>query len=643
MAKEKWFTLLVEGNKEINLERVNAISDISGLETLEYVLRTIEYLTTFGKPCTLNVMVRKALQWSEVAKCGTEARRDIWKASGINLSIHNIGSAEIYKMYSDDSDSVKAIVSDMIKIHGIIGQYIRGEISEKTFELVYKFYDDLLFGNYGYSYVQKDILNMFENLAGSVIFGVNEQLWATLKDEVIDVIHRIPDKSVNFSGLNRLKRIKPDFNSEEIDGINNYSLWFPHIALDSFSDEVFSSIIKLAIKEANKYSKVDDINFKKISDFLYYDYKGKKHVNIYKKRIVESFIKTGSNKHVNIDFLIRDNVLFVNFKLSKTCEKLVEFCDEAELSGDINYEQAIIMLFDFFNFRHDTFDRLNNEESYLSTMNDISSSRKGELIDFAKGDIIVDVGSGSGILLDILEERYPNKRIIGTDISSAVIETLKKKKAKENHNWNVEKHNFVDSEFSICSTIIFSSILHEIYSYTEGENGKFDINSVKNALKNAYESLKPGGRILIRDGIKTPSDDNCLLLIKTKEAKEFFDNYCKDFMGLKEYDRKNIVIKETENGFLVNANINFIREFMYTLTWGTESYFNEVKEQFGYFTIDEFVSYFKELGADIIAAESYFETDYKKHLEPMIDLMDIDGKEMQYPDSNCFIIIEKPI
>ena len=41
------------------------------------------------------------------------------------------------------------------------------------------------------------------------------------------------------------------------------------------------------------------------------------------------------------------------------------------------------------------------------------------------------MGSGSGILLNLLEERYPNKTIIGTDVSSAVIETLKKKKAKD--------------------------------------------------------------------------------------------------------------------------------------------------------------------------------------------------------------------
>ena len=49
MKKEKWFQLLVEGNKEINLERVDSLEEINGLETLEYVFRTLEYLITYGK------------------------------------------------------------------------------------------------------------------------------------------------------------------------------------------------------------------------------------------------------------------------------------------------------------------------------------------------------------------------------------------------------------------------------------------------------------------------------------------------------------------------------------------------------------------------------------------------------------------
>jgi len=683
IRNEMWFKLLSEGSSEVNLERVDNLAGIDGLETLKYVLRTLEYegLEAVNDGCRASVggvekdsksildrAVVTALQWSEVAKCGSPERREEWKAAGINLSIHNIGSAEIYRRYAekdkkcDREDDGKTsnnaeveeivinITADLIRIHGTIGQYIRGEISNRDIEEVYFVYEKLIEGTYGIAFKEEEVFDAFRKLTGAVISGVSKELWENVREEVCAIIEYIPDIPVEcgfstetrlLSVDDRLRRIKTDFCKKAPVEIGKYSFWFPAVALESFSDDDFLGILRLSMEEAEKYEDVRDINFKRISDFLYYDYKGKKHINIYKKRIVESFLKTGASKHVDMDFTVEDQVLFVDFRLSKTCEKLVEFCDEAELSGDINYAQAIVMLFDFFEFRHDTFDRLNNEESYLSTMDNISGSRKGELINHAVGDTIVDVGSGSGVLLNILEERYPNRTIIGTDISSAVIEALKKKKAAEKRHWDVKVHNFVDSDFEPCTTVIFSSILHEIYSYTEGENGRFDIESVKMALRNAYKSLAKGGRILIRDGAKTPSKEKIKVLLKTKEAADFFENYRRDFKGLTDYDRNDIVVEETNEGRVVSADINFIREFIYTLTWGPDSYFNEVKEQFGYMTIAEFRAFFEELGAKILVAESYFEADYKTHLDPMIRLMDMNGNEISYPDSNCFVIAEK--
>ena len=117
------------------------------------------------------------------------------------------------------------------------------------------------------------------------------------------------------------------------------------------------------------------------------------------------------------------------------------------------------------------------------------------------------MGSGGGVLLDLLEERYPDKQIIGTDIADNVLQVLEKKKKEDGHAWTVRRQNFVDGLFpEKVYAIIFSSILHEIFSYTETENGRFELSSVKEALRNAYDSLNPGGRLIIRDGVKSPVD-----------------------------------------------------------------------------------------------------------------------------------------
>lgn len=43
---------------------------------------------------------------------------------------------------------------------------------------------------------------------------------------------------------------------------------------------------------------------------------------------------------------------------------------------------------------------------------------KDSIVGYVAGDSVVDVGSGGGILLDKLEARFPDKKVIGTDIST---------------------------------------------------------------------------------------------------------------------------------------------------------------------------------------------------------------------------------
>lgn len=80
---------------------------------------------------------------------------------------------------------------------------------------------------------------------------------------------------------------------------------------------------------------------------------------------------------------------------------------------------------------------------------------------------------------------------------------------------------------------------------------------------------------------------------------------------------------------------------MYTYTWGTESYAHEVQEQFGYFTLNEYKEFFYELGAKIIFAEQLLEPGYPDNLGKYLELFDEKMETVQFPDSNCIIIVEK--
>lgn len=638
-----WLRYLTEtDNVYVNAERLESISSLTGKETLMYVFKTLDLLEEVTKRDLLTSeekdIIEKTLKWSEVAKGGTSCQRDTWKSKGYPLDIHNLASAEIYKENTGDSD----IVYTLIKTHGIIGQCIRGEISvSANAPLLYYANDDKI-------NLSKILLALNE----CIIRGVSDDIWNNVNVSVKSLISNIISNELKeFSSEYRLQRLCPkeiEFFDSDIDFFANeifpkYELWYFEAALSDFDMGQIRTILQhtLDVINASKEN-VRHLNFKPLSDNLYYDYEGKKNINVYKKRIIEKYLLDSAIQNVDIHIKIENESAYIDFKFSPVCEKLIDFCVEAERCGLLTFEKSIIVLYDMFGFRRDAFDRLNNEDKYLSTMNDVTASTKDGIIDYVVGDTVVDVGSGGGILLDKLESKYPKKTVLGTDISTNVIETLNQKKQREGHNWNVQVHNFVDTKLdSLVDSIIFSSILHEIYSYTDGQNGRFDIESVKSALSNAFDSLNKGGRIIIRDGVKTVGNDIRKIRFNSPSGLDFFKNYIRDFGGLKDIPEDKKVLNIDDDSLTVVGDINLIREFLFTYTWGNESYAHEVQEQFGYFTLDEYKEYFKNLGATIIYAEELLEPGYPDNLNKYLTLFDNNDNEVEYPNSNCIIIVEK--
>lgn len=644
LKKERWlYYLCITEHNAANVERIDSIQSITGRETLDYVFRTLDILEHNRKhlsPANYE-RLKKVLQWSEVAKGGSKVRRERWVKQGLPIAIHNLASAEIYLEESTDLESEKNIIYPLIKTHGILGQNLRGEVSVAKNEPLLALKDRLS---------PTDFYELLYYLNQCVIGAVDMSLWNSVSEQVTKLIQQILDGNLteleDALRAHSLCRSFADISTEDIQFLADeifprYELWYFDAALSDFSAEQIKIILRKLLHRADA-GEATHITFKPLADSLYYDYEGKKHINIYKKRVIEKYLRDDSIENVRLHTESHNQTLSMDFCFSPACEKLIDFCVEAERSGLLTYEKSITILFDMFGFRKDEFDRLNNEDKYLKTMNDSADSTKSSIADYVTGHTLVDVGSGGGIMLDLLEEKYKDLHIIGTDISTNVIETLEKKKREEHHRWDVRKHNFVDGPFTEqnADTVIFSSILHEIYSYTDTDLGKFNLASVKTALKNAYASIPSGGRIVIRDGVKTPGDDLLSVHFLSEEGFAFFLNYQKDFKGLPDItenrphsiDRKNLT---------VTGDVNFMREFLYTYTWGNESYSHEVQEQFGYFTLEEFVAFFRSLGARIVEARQFLEPGYEEHLGKLVRLSNASGAPAAFPYSNCIVVAEK--
>lgn len=638
-----------------NFEHIDSLQELSTNRVIQYVYRTLVILEEKKGSFLTDEMywqLAVVLSYGEAAKGGTAEQRKNWLEKGYNLMAHNEGSAHIF--WEDYLGYDKPLLFTLIKTHGLIGQYLRGETrlsaSRELVETMRSYYDDK---------TAKELLNILNEC---IIAAVSNELWLNVKNDVSSTIEKLFQQDFSEDFENRIDRLTVSFSetssekkmimATQMDKVRvflqNKDLWYVEPSMHDLSFTDFWAILCLAADEITS-PHIAHLNFETLMKQLHYDYKGQKHSNVYRKRVIEKFLHEYSNDqpldttHVTFKADSYDpfNTVFLSFEFSDVGEALIQFCVEAEKTGGMIHNQATVLLFDLFGLRRDAYDRFNNEGDYLTHMNSSVDDKK-VILDFIKGDTILDVGPGGGVLLDLLESETSGKQILGIDISENVIETLEAKKQNENHSWSVIKGNALSLVDSFgpnsIDTIIYSSIIHELYSYIPFEGKCFNQQTIKAALESAFEVLKPGGRMIIRDGIM--SDDKKakrIIRFKTDDGLPFLIQYAKDFKGRK-------ISYEMQSDNEVMMPINDSMEFLYTYTWGTESYAHEVNEQFGYFTPTEYRAFIQDIfgeTAEIIKLEHYLQEGYTTHLNEKIDFKTEDGLPAPLPDSTCLLVIEK--
>lgn len=655
---EEWLDYLYHTKeKNFNVLNVNSLKEINNHSVFNYVLRTIEVLNEINKEKKLDkdilYYVGEALKWSDVAKTGSKKNRKNWKNKKYDLYCHNIGSYQIYLENNNDE-----IVKVLIKTHGLIGQYIKGEVNlNKNIELYNLILDKK---------ISKDKLKQTLNILNRCILeGISKNLYNSKKEQLEFVIDKIINGNLDEKNnlIDRFRKLNINLSNDDKKYLNNLNyevssrinyifnkleIWYFEGALKDFSIEEQVKIFLLI------YNKLKDnyihLTFESLMHTLYLDYKNKKEINIYKKRIIENYLNEiliediindniNPNPHIKHKIRIVGETLEFTFVFSIEAKKLIEFCEVAG-SSNVLYQKATYMLYDLFGFRRDSYDRFYNELDYLETMNK-SSKDKSIILNYIVGHKVLDVGPGGGVMLDLVEKSNPNLEVFGIDLSQNVIDKLTKKKIDEHHNWNIVKGDALNLtkyfKGESVDTIIYSSIIHELYSYIEYDGKKFNKDTIKQSLKEAYKILSKGGRIIIRDGIMTePINQYRLIEFNDSSDIEILNRYCNDFKGRE-------VIYEKINDNTVKMLVNDAMEFLYTYTWGEQSYPLEVKEQFGYFTLSEYIDFIKSNleGCRIIESKSFLQKGYEVNLLPKINIYDENKNVVDLPDSTTIIVIEK--
>lgn len=667
---EDWlFYLCATNETNYNLEHLNSLKGLSTKLVLAYVKKTLTILEAINNkgslPPKILYYVEETLKWSEVAKCGYKKIRKEWTKKGYDLKVHNLGSYHIY-LETDKPDEVVAI---LIKTHGLIGQYIRGEVNlDKNQELRTLVTKKLI--------SKADLKQVLLVLNRSIIEAVSATLYQNIESEISEIIQLIlsdqsleeDPKDVDYI-IKRFKRLRKSSYNDDYSELQDLlkknneikllimlvfkklELWYFESALCNFSLDEVIKILMLIGKNIKAEETTEHLTFEKIMKTIYLDYNDSKTINIYKARIIENYLGAISytdilednvmqNPHLKYNIQKQGKTIIFNFIFSEPANKLIEFCEMAYDRSEL-YSKAVFLLYDLFGFRRDTYDRFYNEIDYLNTMN-ASLMHKAVLINYIIGKNILDIGPGGGSLMDLITEEKPELNVMGIDISQNVIEELGKKQKQENRSWQVIKGDalHLKDHFKLGSidTIIYSSIIHELFSYIETDGKKFNHETIRKAIKSAYEVLPTHGRIIIRDGIMSePINTKRIIKFYNPEDINILKRYCHDFAG------REVSFEEISED-TVKMKINDAMEFLYTYTWGEKSYPLEIKEQFGYFTPDEYIKFIKDIfnnQCKIIECKHFLQAGYEENLLNRIGFYDEDLNITQLPDSTIILVVEK--
>lgn len=269
--------------------------------------------------------------------------------------------------------------------------------------------------------------------------------------------------------------------------------------------------------------------------------------------------------------------------------------------------------------------------SYGAMMDASLVQKLEDLVRFVKPGCIVDKGCGTGKLLVELSRLYPQSRLVGVDLSREFLRVCDENTYLTDDVTlvfgNIIERNVPPGS---ASTVIYSSVMHEVYSYSD-----YDLKQIDRALKNAFDELQPGGRVLIRDGI-SPAPATWRLRLLNAATRETFTRFAKEFChgrGAKFEQLSDDTVRLSSH----DAN-EFLCKKDYLKNWHIE-----VHEEFGPLTLEGWGTALKNAGFTPVHLQQYANPwIIKNRYEGTVEVLDDSGAKLPWPPTNMVVVGERP-
>lgn len=239
---------------------------------------------------------------------------------------------------------------------------------------------------------------------------------------------------------------------------------------------------------------------------------------------------------------------------------------------------------------------------------------------------VLDVGAGGGEFSHALEEF--GYTVVALDASDDAIMRMREKfpelttvKMLANEAANLGENSF--------DAIVCSSILHEVYSYGDNQHKKGELESLKVALQALKIVLKPGGTLVIRDGVKPDAwqEPASVRVIDGSGAEPVLQylEQCPFSNGfIQGHTGRSIQLARMDDGWFAGT-LHSAYEFYMTYNWGVENYPREAQELYGVLTLEGYCDLLQLCGFTVESAESWIQEGYVKNLPTKVELLTEQG------------------
>ena len=285
--------------------------------------------------------------------------------------------------------------------------------------------------------------------------------------------------------------------------------------------------------------------------------------------------------------------------------------------------------------------------TYARSMDNTTQIKFAEIKPFVSEGKIVDAGCSTGTLIRLLAKEFKESDIIGIEATRKFYEFCKMQEY-DNPFVFFYRRNVVDQNFrpNSTNTFIYSSILHEVYSYL-GERALLKL------LKHTYLQLAHGGRIVIRDVVGPENPNlNVFMELNEKDGKPAgkitgLSTYSKFFRFAKEFVPRKIKFSEIKFGGkkYIYLKLRDAYEYMSKMTY-TDNWKSELHEEFGFYSFKKWKAVLRKAGFEVIIGSHQFQNPYiieNKYKSRVTLFVKSDNKlkSIGYPPTNMVLAGEK--